>query len=396
MSTSLLLTQKKTISSTIKKTTECRYSFYEDMLHHDGIFWDNELNAWLVFKYDLIETYLKDKRFKANRKGDFVRNLNTSEYNKEVLSSFYSNWLMYMDPPNHGELRKKVQIPLNKITKNVSAIAKEAANHLTNNAFSNNKQEIDVDKELALPFVVKVLSDILGLTEDDYIKVLTEATNAVDFLWKTNPTQLEIIKTVDSINNTFGIINDIIENKKYQPNKLLDLMIKDIGHRNEILALLVNVTVDGHEPFLSSIKSLIYYYLKYTKINKESFDKSKLVNEVLRLECPFPYCARNATENIEVGDQTISEGERVIFLISAGNRDMRHFSNTKDKTPKILTFGNGTHYCMGGILTMKSLEEFIGIFSEAIIDKEITIKKCNWRDSFGYRTITDLILSKVN
>ncbi|KAA0944239.1 hypothetical protein FQ087_19155 [Sporosarcina sp. ANT_H38] len=93
--------EKRTVSNSIEKISECRYSFYEEMLNEEGLFWDDELKAWLVFKYDLIQSLLKDKRFKANRKGDFIQKLDTSEYNKEILSTFYSNWLMYMDAPKN-------------------------------------------------------------------------------------------------------------------------------------------------------------------------------------------------------------------------------------------------------------------------------------------------------
>lgn len=347
-----------------------------------------------MFKYDLIQSLLKDKRFKANRKGDFVQKLDTSEYNKEILSAFYSSWLMYMDAPQHVELRKKVQIPLNTLIKDVSTIAKDISIQLSQGLLERN-DEIDVDKQIATPFVSRILSNMLGLNESDYMLILNESNKAVSFLWTPFPTKIEIIEAVDSINKTYKIINEIIDNQRYKQGKLIDMMLKDIGQRKEILALIINITVDGHEPFLSSVKSTIYYLLKY-KDNPKDYSKSKFITNVLRLECPFPYCARNAIENIRVGDQLISKGDRVIFFISAGNRDMDYFGCEERKEPRTLTFGNGSHYCVGGVLTIKSLEELLAVFENTLKKNYLKIQKCNWDDTFGYRTITDLVLTKAD
>lgn len=67
-----------------------------------------------------------------------------------------------------------------------------------------------------------------------------------------------------------------------------------------------------------------------------------IVEESLRMECPFPYCARVANEDIPLGDKLINKGDRIILFISSGNRDrvnMKTQMNAKnDRTPLNLKF----------------------------------------------------------
>ena len=57
-------------------------------------------------------------------------------------------------------------------------------------------------------------------------------------------------------------------------------------------------------------------------------------------------------EDIELYGQTMHAGEPVLFLYPSANRDEREFENPdvfgiKRRAPRILTFGAGTHGCIG-------------------------------------------------
>ncbi|WKB35817.1 cytochrome P450 [Terrilactibacillus sp. S3-3] len=217
---------------------------------------------------------------------------------------------------------------------------------------------VDVEKEISEPFVRGIMSELLGLSEEDYSKVLTLATSAVSFLWEPSPSQ-ELISTIVSIRRTFEVISEIIENGRYKENKLLDYLIRSVGFNDESLALITNVTVDGHEPFVSAVKSHIYLYLSCLNSNNKIFSEElskKIEEKFLRLEAPFPYCARNALEDINIGGKVIKKGQRVIFFISAGNIDPYVFNDSKcpyseEHPSKNLTFGVGRHYCLGANIT---------------------------------------------
>jgi hypothetical protein len=77
------------------------------------------------------------------------------------------------------------------------------------------------------------------------------------------------------------------------------------------------------------------------------------VDEFLRLTSPVQMLGRTVTRDVKVGDVTIPEGRRAMFLYGSGNRDERQYGDDAgelDVTRKprnILTFSHGAHHCLG-------------------------------------------------
>ncbi len=87
-----------------------------------------------------------------------------------------------------------------------------------------------------------------------------------------------------------------------------------------------------------------------------------LVEEVLRLESPVQRLMRHTAVDVELHGVTIPAGALVIVGYSAANRDDRvfdapaRFSLERDDAKKHLSFGFGTHYCLGAPLARRELK----------------------------------------
>ncbi|PFG04496.1 cytochrome P450 [Bacillus sp. es.034] len=382
---------------TMAQITKDRFSFYNEAIDQSAPIWSDDADAWLLFNYDLVSKYMKDERFIANRKKAFVDSLDILSDHKEILTRFYNKWLMYMDNPEHQTLKKKVQTPIIEMNSLASLLSKEVSRKLLDSMLQANSPSVDVIKEMTIPFTNEVLSGVLGISCKLYKEILQEATNAVSFLWSSNPSPQEIDLTVSSINKTYDLLNHIIDEHLYEENKLLDMILKTVEDREDRLAIIANITVDGHEPFFSSINSFIFYYLHCLpkEMKNKSIPVEKLVNETLRLECPFPFCSRIAREDVTIESKTIKKGEKAIFLISAANRDSEKFHNPDhisldSPTKKTLTFGTGSHFCSGAMLTTVSLQEFAKEFIAFQDIRELKVVDYKWNDSFGFRSLRNL------
>ena len=67
---------------------------------------------------------------------------------------------------------------------------------------------------------------------------------------------------------------------------------------------------------------------------------------------PTQFLCRSLLEPVELHDTTMEKDAPVLFLYTSANRDPREFENpdTFDihrKAPRILSFGHGTHLCLG-------------------------------------------------
>ena len=102
------------------------------------------------------------------------------------------------------------------------------------------------------------------------------------------------------------------------------------------------------------------------------------VEEILRFEPPALQIARYVTRDVEYYDQTVPEGSAMLMLVGAANRDHRRFGpdgdvfNIHREARSHMTFGAGTHFCMGNALARLegriALEEILTRFPEWEVD----------------------------
>ena len=77
------------------------------------------------------------------------------------------------------------------------------------------------------------------------------------------------------------------------------------------------------------------------------------VDEFLRLTSPVQMLGRTVTRDVTIGDVTIPEGRRAMFLYGSGNRDERQYGpdaaelDVTRRPRNILTFSHGAHHCLG-------------------------------------------------
>jgi cytochrome P450 len=85
------------------------------------------------------------------------------------------------------------------------------------------------------------------------------------------------------------------------------------------------------------------------------------VEEVLRLESPVQGLLRETSEEVEMHGVTIPEGAVVCLRYGAGNRDPNRYDRADEidlerKQPRThLSFGIGTHHCLGAPLARREL-----------------------------------------
>ena len=74
------------------------------------------------------------------------------------------------------------------------------------------------------------MADLLGLSVKDYSTILAEATSAVDFLWNPHPDHSHIQNAIASIKKTYRLINEIIDDERFEEDRLFDCVLKASAH----------------------------------------------------------------------------------------------------------------------------------------------------------------------
>ncbi|MBU8816077.1 cytochrome P450 [Mycolicibacterium goodii] len=102
------------------------------------------------------------------------------------------------------------------------------------------------------------------------------------------------------------------------------------------------------------------------------------IEELLRWEPPALQIARYVTREVEYYGQTVPAGSAMLMLVGAANRDHRRFPPNGDvfdihrEQFSHMTFGAGTHFCMGNALARLelrvALEEILKRYPEWEVD----------------------------
>jgi cytochrome P450 len=104
------------------------------------------------------------------------------------------------------------------------------------------------------------------------------------------------------------------------------------------------------------------------------------VDEFLRLTSPVQMLGRTVTRDVTIGDTTIPQGRRAMFLYGSGNRDERQYGDDAGeldvtRRPRnILTFSHGAHHCLGAaaarMQSRVALTELLARIPDFAIDED--------------------------
>jgi cytochrome P450 len=99
--------------------------------------------------------------------------------------------------------------------------------------------------------------------------------------------------------------------------------------------------------------------------------------EVLRFEAPVQSFFRTTTRDVEVGGVRLADGQKVLLLFAAANRDPRRWDNPDrfDVTRRAaghMTFGTGIHGCVGQAVARLETEAILAALAKRVASFELT------------------------
>jgi cytochrome P450 len=100
------------------------------------------------------------------------------------------------------------------------------------------------------------------------------------------------------------------------------------------------------------------------------------VEELMRLDGPNAYLGRTATRDVEIGGQTIRQGEMVLISWASANHDEREFGDAESfdldrPSNRHLAFGVGPHRCAGSNLARMDLRVAITELTRRLDDLQL-------------------------
>ena len=151
--------------------------------------------------------------------------------------------------------------------------------------------------------------------------------------------------------------------------------------RDEILIYVTVIAGAGNETTTRLIGWTGKVLAEHPDQRRELVDDRSLVpnaiEEFLRYEPPAPHVGRYVARDVELHGRTVAEGNVMLFLVGAANRDDRRYPepdrfDIHRNIGQHLTFGYGVHFCLGAALARLegrvALDEVLQRFPEWEVD----------------------------
>jgi len=166
----------------------------------------------------------------------------------------------------------------------------------------------------------------------------------------------------------------------------LDAEIDGVSLTDEdIVSYLFSLLVTGSETTPMAVAGTFYYLARHPEQKRAVLDDRALIArafaETLRFDQPTNMLARRARQGFELGGRTIREGDNILMLYAAANRDPARFERPHDydifrEPRRDLSFGAGPHYCLGAHLALMIGPMMIEEALAAIGDYQLIEEEC--------------------
>ncbi len=376
------------------------YPIYRRFRETASILWQPPA-FWAVSSYDLVTSVLRDRRFGTADLRSIRAMFMQAEGNSSFMDRLRKTMLM-RNPPDHMRLRgivSKAFSPrmINSLGTRIQEITDELLSGIHGHSF-------DVISDVAFPLPVMVIAEMLGVPDQDrehFRRWARAMVGSLDLV--TDPAQVEAADL--AADECESYLAGLVEQRRRDPREdLLSALAvaEDEGRRltqEELLANAMLLLLAGHETTVNLIGNGTLNLLRNPDqaemLREEPSLAPSAIEEVLRYESPVQLTLRRASEPVEVGGVTIGEGEHVLLMLGAANRDPARFSDPdrldiKRPDNGHLAFGEGIHYCLGANLARAEGQAAIGTLLRRMPGLRLDATEIQWRDQVTLRSLKEL------
>jgi hypothetical protein len=379
------------------------YPIYRWLRENAPVYWSEELQAWIVSRYEDVTAAIANPLLAADRITPRLLQLPEVEQKRyETFARRMKMWMLLLDRPEHTRLKRLVGAALAgdvvlsfrlTITRLVDEILKGY----------ENGGRIDFMAGLAYPLPLYVVSTILGIPEIGQQKAKSCAEAIVNFVGA--PPEIYINRLENAKAQVDGMteyLRGILHCRKSHPQKdfLTALLHAEtegqVMSEEEIIATCIMMIFAGFETTMNLLGNGLLTLLRHPIVMETLKQKPELIPhavvEMLRYEAPVQRLSRMAIDDIEIQSRKIKKGDLVFLLIGSANRDPKVFLNpdkfdiTRDNH-KQLAFGFDIHKCPGSSLA--TLEARI-VFTELLrrfSHIRLLDEKPHWQNNLSVRAL---------
>ena len=290
------------------------YPAYRELRATAPVCWNDVTNFWALLKYE-------DVRFVSSNPATFSSTQGITIPDPALPSPVQPGGLIFTDPPRHRQMRKLIN---SGFTRRRVAVLEPKIRDLVRGILDGMRPGSvhEFAEEIAAPLPTRLIAELIGAPPDDWEQFRAWSDAATG----TADPEIDGVSLTDEDLLNFAFL----------------LLVAGNETTRNLIALGTCALIDHPDQhrLLVDDPSLI----------------PGAVEEMLRFNSPVVHMARTANIDVEIRGQRIAEGDVLVMLYQAANRDEDVFGSdseelkvTRHPNPHI-AFGCGEHSCIGAQL----------------------------------------------
>jgi cytochrome P450 len=338
------------------------YPLYAQLRQESPVLWDRFLHAWVLTRYDDVVEVLG--RFGAECTPSPDRLAELGMQRLAPVAEIMVKQMLFMDSPQHRRVRGLASHAftarrVEKLRDHIRNIADGLIDRVI--AFG----EMDLMSDFAGPLPAIVSAEMLGLPTQDHEQLKEWSQTFAQILgnFQNNPDGIDEVLNATS-DMTEYLQRALTQNTDAPTVGLIGLLSQarvqgDRLTQEEVIANTIITMVGAMETTTNLIGNGLVTLLKHPsaleQLRRDPAMLPTAIEELLRYESPSQQTTRIAPEDLELGGQQIEQGQSVIAVMGAANRDPARFADPDRFDPtrqdnRHLAFGWGPHFCFGAPL----------------------------------------------
>jgi cytochrome P450 len=378
------------------------YPVYRRLRETDPVHWNDALQAWVLTRYDDVAWALKSL---SSDRVSLARE-RSGDAGLDLLWDALAALMIQRDEPDHTRLRALVQKAFyrSSVEQWKGSIERRSRSLL---APALERGEMDFIWDFAVPLPVLVISELVGVPEEDrkQVKNWCDDFSIVALNFYANISSDQLARGLESVKAFRTYLEGQVEKVRRAPRQdLLSSLVlaEHEGHRLTIDELLANAILllnAGNETTSNLLGNGLFALLQHpeqlSRLRAAPASIPDAVEECLRFDSPVQFQGRVALADAECAGVPIRQGQLVLPVLGAANRDPAHFPDPDrfdiSRQPNFhLAFGHGHHHCVGAELARVEAQIVFKILFTELRTLELMPVDVRHRENFNMRCYQNL------
>ncbi len=338
------------------------YPLYAQLRQESPVLWDRFLHAWVLTRYEDVVEVLG--RFGAECTPGPDRLAELGMQRLAPVAEIMVKQMLFMDSPQHRRVRGLASHAftarrVEKLRDHIRNIADGLIDRVV--AFG----EMDLMSDFAGPLPAIVSAEMLGLPTHDHEQLKEWSQTFAQILgnFQNNPDGIDEVLNATS-DMTEYLQRALTRNADAPTVGLIGLLSQarvqgDRLTQEEVIANTIITMVGAMETTTNLIGNGLVTLLRHPsaleQLRRDPALLPTAIEELLRYESPSQQTTRIAPEDLVLGGRQIEQGQSVIAVMGAANRDPARFAepdrfDLTRQDNRHLAFGWGPHFCFGAPL----------------------------------------------